>query len=407
MRPSSEQDAFEPIVRGVAQSGVRVANERAVLALIAGIPGASNADIARRSGLGPQTTARILAELEARDLVIRGEVLRGRRGQPATPYRLNPEGAYSIGLEIGWSHFELLLHDFAGGTTKVQRHPRVFDTTPAETLAAVVAKVAELVESLSNRQRERLVGIGLALPILSPALLEQLKVDPLIIQAWMGFDLRALLAEQVDLPTTHIESGSAAGWLEMLEMTPPRPPSVVTIFIGALLGGGLVVNGNLYEGPRGIAGDLGAMPVCGPDGTPTPLHLLVSVLALRRWLAQAGHDPGNLPTDQWDWATIEPVIGPWIELSARALAQALVSISALADSDVAIVNGDLPQTVLTRLRSRLEQYLHSSGAVVFRLPAIAAGKAGTSAPALGAARLVLFQSHFSRAWGLFEGDLGK
>ena len=81
---------------------MRLANERAVLTLIAGVPGVSNADIARRSGLGPQTTARILTDLESRDLIIRGEVLRGRRGQPATPYRLNPQGGYSpYGMHVG------------------------------------------------------------------------------------------------------------------------------------------------------------------------------------------------------------------------------------------------------------------------------------------------------------------
>ena len=39
MRDLSDQDVFEPIVRGITQSGVRLANERAVLTLIAGIPG--------------------------------------------------------------------------------------------------------------------------------------------------------------------------------------------------------------------------------------------------------------------------------------------------------------------------------------------------------------------------------
>ena len=40
MRNESSQDVFEPIVRGITQTGVRLANERAVLSLIAGIPGA-------------------------------------------------------------------------------------------------------------------------------------------------------------------------------------------------------------------------------------------------------------------------------------------------------------------------------------------------------------------------------
>jgi hypothetical protein len=56
MRKDSVTPKMEPMARGVAQSGVRLANERAVLTLIAVNAGASNADLARLSGLGPQTT---------------------------------------------------------------------------------------------------------------------------------------------------------------------------------------------------------------------------------------------------------------------------------------------------------------------------------------------------------------
>jgi DNA-binding MarR family transcriptional regulator len=41
------------------------------------------------SGLSPQTVSAILATLEADGLITRGPVLRGRRGQPATPIILN------------------------------------------------------------------------------------------------------------------------------------------------------------------------------------------------------------------------------------------------------------------------------------------------------------------------------
>ena len=96
------------------QAGVRIANERAVLTLITITPGSSNADLARRSGLGPQTTSRIISDLEERGLIVRGQVLRGRRGQPATPLFLNPQGAYSIGVEIGWRHLHVALVNLTG-----------------------------------------------------------------------------------------------------------------------------------------------------------------------------------------------------------------------------------------------------------------------------------------------------
>ncbi|MET0905948.1 MAG: helix-turn-helix domain-containing protein, partial [Tardiphaga sp.] len=116
---------------------MRIANERAVMTLIGLNPGASNAELARLSGLGPQTTSRIVADLEARELVLRGEVLRGRRGQPATPLFLNPDGAYGIGIEIGWRHFDVLLFAMSGATLASVR--RRHDWPDFRTIFAAVA----------------------------------------------------------------------------------------------------------------------------------------------------------------------------------------------------------------------------------------------------------------------------
>ena len=85
MQSNVVDDGIGPTARGFAQSGVRIANERAVMTLIGLNPGVSNAELARLTGLGPQTTSRIVTDLEARELVLRGEVLRGRRGHPALP----------------------------------------------------------------------------------------------------------------------------------------------------------------------------------------------------------------------------------------------------------------------------------------------------------------------------------
>ena len=79
------RDAFDAGGRGLQHQGLRRANERAVLTVIGFNPGVSNADIARLSGLAPQTVSAILTDLDGMGLIARGEVLRGRRGQPATP----------------------------------------------------------------------------------------------------------------------------------------------------------------------------------------------------------------------------------------------------------------------------------------------------------------------------------
>src|SRR6218665_2012319 len=109
MNSDPVRDAFDGGGRGLQHQGLRRANERAVLSVVGFNPGVSNADIARLSGLAPQTVSAILAEIDRAGLITRGEVLRGRRGQPATPIFLKADGAFSIGVEIGWRHLDVLL----------------------------------------------------------------------------------------------------------------------------------------------------------------------------------------------------------------------------------------------------------------------------------------------------------
>lgn len=393
-------------MRGVAQSGVRVANERAVLTLIAGIPGVSNADIARRSGLGPQTTARILSDLEERDLIIRGAVLRGRRGQPATPYRLNPQGGYAFGVEIGWNHIEVLLQDIAGQPLAAVRRAYAF-ADPARVFGQVGAEIATLLSGLTPRQRERLVGISVTTPGAFGPLLQRLGADQSIIAAWADIDIAARITQETGLPAIWVNDGNAAAWCEITMHPPPRPAGLASFFIGTFVGGGVVARGQLLEGPHGNAADLGAIIVNDGKGQAQYLHLIASLDALSRRLAEAGYDPGVEAPRYWNWQALEGHVDPWIDEAGYALAQAILSTAALSEIDVAIINGDVPAGFIARIVARTGHHLEALPRLVPVLPRLIPGRAGPSAPVLGAARLLLFRQHFSRAWDIFHAEIDE
>ena len=63
---------------GSNQSGVRAHNERLVLTLIRQASALAKAEIARRTGLSPQTVSNIIGALEEDGLLLRGTPQRGR-----------------------------------------------------------------------------------------------------------------------------------------------------------------------------------------------------------------------------------------------------------------------------------------------------------------------------------------
>jgi predicted NBD/HSP70 family sugar kinase len=400
MHKDSASEALAPLARGVAQSGVRIANERAVLTLIAIHPGSSNADLARLSGLGPQTTSRIVAELEGRGLVMRGQVLRGRRGQPATPLFLDPHGACAIGVEIGWRHFEVLLIEMSGKTlASVHRSYRWPDVNTV--FADVAAEIATIRSGMSEQQQARLTGIGVASPSFIEQNISRLGAPDEHKGLWEGIDVAARIAKDTGLSVEWFNDGSAACWGEMIAQPGPRRPGFAYMQVGTFVGAGIVIRGNLWEGPSGNAANLGAIMVSDADGKPTYVYLVASLMALQAQLERAGIALPEGTSLNWDWDALEPVASQWLDRAGLALAKAVISTRAIIELDKAIIDGVMPRAIVQRLLERVHHHIVELPTTSVDRPSVGMGLLGASAAATGAAQLLLFRRFFSRAWNLF------
>ncbi|MCS6760728.1 MAG: ROK family transcriptional regulator [Candidatus Devosia symbiotica] len=371
-----------------------------MLTLLTFNPGASNADLARLSGLGPQTTSRIVAELESRGLVIRGEVLRGRRGQPATPLFVNPQGALAIGIEIGWRHFEVLVVELSGKTLASVR--RSYPWPDARTIfSEIAAKVATIRSGLTELQQLRLAGIGVASPSHIERNIYMVDAPAEQIALWRDIDPAKRIARDTRISAQWFNDGNAACWSELTVRTEPRPRAFAYFQVGTFVAAGLVSNGELWEG-NGHAANLGSILIYDHQGNPTFVHLVASVVALQRRLVSAGIEvPGGSPFN-WDWGALEPVVSQWLDASGQALAVAIVNTNAIIELDMVIIDGVMPREIVARLIERTEFHLARLPTLTSDHPKIEAGHLGVSAASNGAAHLVLFQRYFSRAWKLFS-----
>jgi predicted NBD/HSP70 family sugar kinase len=398
MQKKSENLVIGALARGVAQSGVRIANERAVLGLIAIGPGSSNADVARISGLGAQTTSRIVAELESRGLVLRGQVLRGRRGQPATPLFINPKGAFAIGVEIGWHHFDVILVDMAGVTATTVR--RTYDWPDAKTLFSVVAAdVEQLRATLSPELQQQLVGIGLATPTGLEKLVHLLGAPAEQVDLWREIDIAKRLTEVTGLEVQRFNDGHAATWAELIAQPHPRRRDFVYFQLGSAVAGGIVIDGGFAEGDCRSA-ELGSLMICDGITEPTFIHMVASLDALRATLKEEGIVVPAAAPSQWDWAAIEHIVGPWVDQAALALAKGIASVRAVLDIEAVIFDGPMPDALLDRIIARTNQDLERLPVITHRPPPVVRGHVGASAAGSGAAQLLLFDRFFSRGWNL-------
>lgn len=393
--PEPVRDIFDADGRGLQHHGLRRANERAVMTIIAFNPGVSNAEISRLSGLAPQTVSAILADLDEAGLLSRGEVLRGRRGQPATPIFLRADGAYAVGCEIGWRHADVVLLDMY---TQVLGHVhKDYDYPDARTLIGDLGEAARsLMAGLSDSQRTRLTGMGVAMPTEMWRYLDVVDAPPEQRALWEATDVAAELSRATGLEVSVYNDGNAACWAELIAIPRPRPADFIYLLISTYVGAGIVGQGTLWEGTNGNSANLGAMLVNDGTDHPEVVHFVASISAFQNRLEAAGHPRPTGSPRSWNWASFEPVLTEWIETAASTLARVIFNTMAVTECRLAIVDGVMPRPVVERLTARIDHHLQRLPVALFVAPKVTAGHLGGLAPAIGAAELPLYRRYFSR-----------
>jgi predicted NBD/HSP70 family sugar kinase len=335
-------------VRGTSQSGVRLYNERLVLSLVRRHRALPKAELARLTGLSPQTATVIVNQLEADGLLRKEEPMRGRVGQPSVPFSLNPEGAYAYGLKVGRRSADLVLVGFDGKL--VQRaHTTYAYPLPERLIAFARDSVARMDATLTEAQLDRVVGLGIGTPHELWNWAYEVGSPPGALEVWRRTDLRADLAETLGRPVYVCNDATAACAAELVFGDHGGVLDFLYLFIGSFAGGGLVLNGTLVPGRAGNAAALGSMPV--PDGAGGVQQLIrtASLYKLEERLTAAGRTTGWLWEDPDAWEEAEAELEAWIAEAAQSLAFTVTAATAVLDVQAVVLDGAFPARVRDRL----------------------------------------------------------
>lgn len=373
---------------------MRRKNESAVLSLIRRFGGVSSADISRRSGLAPQTVSVLLKGLEKRGIVIRGGVLRGRRGQPAVPILLNPDGGYGIGVEVGWRHLDFILVNLRGEV--LARKRQEFDYPRAENLVEqVLDGVRCVLKVLPEQAMSRVAGLGVAMPTNMSVNLHTVGATKAEMDALEQLDIVKELEEKFSFPVVVINDGTAACRAECAYGRGTDYGDLVYIFLGTYVGSGIFVDGRVIEGRSGDAANVGASMVPNAQGEIRTLHLIASVKALENTIVAAGKSvPRSSPMD-WDWQNIAPEVDAWLDEAANGLTLAIANSCAVVDFSAAIIDGVLPRKLLMQLVDKVQMRIAKLPITTFEPPTVIIGTRGASAPAIGAANFPIYLTIFA------------
>jgi predicted NBD/HSP70 family sugar kinase len=294
-----------------------------------------------------------------------------------------------------------MLLDLAGHVRHTIHRPYAFPS-PGDLTAFLTAGVEELTQVLSQRQRERITGLGIAAPFELWNWADDVGAPRDVLLAWKDFDLQAEVARLFPWPIHFCNDASAACAAELLFGRGRDLHDFGYFYLGYFIGGGIVLNGNLYLGRRGNAGALASFPVTSDKGQSKQLVHATSLAALEREILHDGGDPELLWRDLASWGGAGPALGRWIDQAAAEVATAAAGVMAVLDCAAIVIDGAVPLSVRSSFVAAVQKALQSVDRQGLAEFPVLEGTIGADARALGAASLPLFDNFIINRNVLFK-----
>jgi glucokinase len=164
---------------------------------------------------------------------------------------------YTIGIDVGGTKVLGGVVDASGEILLEARRE-----TPHEGGRALTAAIADVARELMDAYSVESIGISAAGFVSSDR--KTMLAAPNI-AGWNGVDLDAELTALIGLPVVIENDANAAAWGEAAFGAGRGHGHLLIVTVGTGIGGGMVVNGNLYRGGFGTAAEIGHMRVV-PEG---------------------------------------------------------------------------------------------------------------------------------------------
>lgn len=235
--------------------------------------GLSRVELASVTGLSAQTVTNVTRRLLTQGLIREaGKQNEGSPGKPRTLLRLDPAGAYAVGVHLDPTVITCVLLDLEGEVVEHIRRPSPPDGDAKETLAVILEAIGSVLAT-PGVDPSRVIGVGVAAP--GPIDAETgVVVRPPLIPGWNDFHLRDELTSATGLPSLVAKDVISAAVAERWRDPAGASKDYAFVYYGTGAGIGLVLNGEVYTGSTENAGDAGhvlvdpggALCACGRRG---------------------------------------------------------------------------------------------------------------------------------------------
>ncbi|MEN6409398.1 MAG: ROK family transcriptional regulator [Anaerolineaceae bacterium] len=235
---------------------VKNINKYAILDLIRFTPGGiSRVELARKVGLTRAAVTSIVNDLLAVGVIREAESRYAPSGRRPVVLEINAGRGKVIGIDMGATHVTILLADFSACVLRELESPFDINDGPEECLFQVDSLLRDFLDKADVKLEDILaIGVGVPGPIVSDA---GMVSGPPIMPGWDSYPIRDHLQELWQCPVALSNDAELGALGEWAYGAGRGERNLAYIKVGTGIGCGLLLDGRLYRGTTGSAGEIG------------------------------------------------------------------------------------------------------------------------------------------------------
>lgn len=233
---------------------IKAMNRNLLLNIIRREGQVSRKQLTEISGLSVGAVSGIISELLKNGWILEigeGDFTGGRR---QTLIKLNAKAGYAIGLKLMEKRIVVAVSNFEGQVVHYQESS-IHNNSSLDFLLEAISSIIQSTLSESKLPTEKIFGVGIGLAGVIYSQTGLVHYSPFF--GWRDVPLANLIEERTHLPVYIENDVNTLTITEQLFGEGRQSNNFVVVTIGRGIGMGIIINGQLYHGARGGAGELG------------------------------------------------------------------------------------------------------------------------------------------------------
>ena len=409
-------------------TSIKEINQFRILGLLRSYPGISRAEIVDRTGLGKATISSLVARMIGDELVVEegvGEQTATAERRPIKnkkrrniKLKMNSLARLAIGVELSGTDCVAALTDLYSNPLQIVRQ-----SIPDNSVPASISAISKSLETLLlEHDPSKLLGVGIGVP--GPVDVARRRVLQAENLGWFDVPFADLAEAQLGVPTSVVKRQHAGALGEYWYGVGRGCQRLIYISIGVGIGCGIILEGELYSGANGTAGEIGHISVvpdghrcrCGNFGCLETVASTPAIVLRVKEKLRKGRSTSIItwPGSSIDSITIDkvivgaqegdPVAVEAMQEAARYLGGAIATVVNLYNPSLIILGGKVVELGDLFLKPIREEVLRRSFSLSLADLEIVPSSLGEQAVPIGAATLVIDRLFRATNQGFLASD---